>query len=143
MDVESIISSPASLELIRCYSKLYSNGNPCPSCAAAQRGYYEALKQDGIEKANLYNKVMTRTCKPKFKGIVQISKYGMVNAETMTDEVALYLLNNKLLTESYFEKLPEGYKVEKEIEPVNEVVETTKVAETAQPKQRRSRTKKQ
>ena len=131
MDVESVISSPKSVELLRCYSKLYLNGGTPHYCAESQRRYYEELKRTGIERAKKYDMVQIRTCELKHKGNVLVQKYGFVYSDTLTDDIALYLLNNKLLSESDFTKLPDGYNQKKdepkqEIEQKNEPVKEVK-----------------
>ncbi|HPV57777.1 MAG TPA: hypothetical protein PKW61_11660, partial [Tenuifilaceae bacterium] len=64
-------------------------------------------------------------------GNVLIQRYGFVYSDTITDEIALYLLNNKLLSESDFTKLPDGYNQKKdelkqEVEQKNEPVKVVK-----------------
>lgn len=110
MDVEAIISSPMSLDLMRCYSLLYLNGSQCRGCASSQRGYYRQLMHNGITKAMDYEKIKTRTCKPAWKGLMFIHKEGRhFNDEFITDEQAIALLNRGHLTEKDFTKLPDGY----------------------------------
>ena len=146
MEVEAVISSPASLDLIKAYSQLYCNGFLCRSCADAQRGYYRQLMIDGIEKAKKYDMAQIRTCEPKHKGTIMVRGYGFVICSQMTDEVALYLLNNKMLNESDFIKLPESYsqKQAKVAEVVDEVIAETTETTQEQPakKERKPRTKK-
>lgn len=143
MEVEAVISSPASLDLIKAYSQLYCNGFLCRSCADAQRGYYRQLMIDGIEKAKKYEMAQIRTCEPKHKGTFQVRNYGFVISSQMTDEQAIYMLNNKLLTESDFIKLPHGYsqKQAKVAEVIDEVIEETTEEQPAK-KERKPRTKK-
>ena len=111
MQVEDIIKSSACLDLMKCYSKLYLNGAAPRSCEASQRYYFAELQKNGIEKAKRYEMTQIRTCKPAFGGNLYISKYGFVHGEMITDEQAIYLLTNKLLPESMFAKLPDGYAI--------------------------------
>ena len=143
MEVEAVISSPASLDLIKAYSQLYCNGFLCRSCADAQRGYYRQLMIDGIEKAKKYDMAQIRTCEPKHKGTFQVRNYGFVISSQMTDEQAIYMLNNKLLTESDFIKLPEAYsqKQAKVADVIDEVIAETTEEQPAK-KERKPRTKK-
>ena len=143
MEVEAVISSPASLDLIKAYSQLYCNGFLCRSCADAQRGYYRQLMIDGIEKAKKYDMTQIRTCEPKHKGTIMVRGYGFVICSQMTDEQATYMLNNKLLTESDFIKLPDGYsqKQAKVSDIVDEVIAETTQDQPAK-KERKPRTKK-
>ena len=87
-----------------------------------------------------------RTCEPKHKGTFQVRNYGFVISSQMTDEQAIYMLNNKLLTESDFIKLPDGYsqKQAKVADIVDEVIAETTEATQEQPakKERKQRTKK-
>ena len=67
------------------------------------------LAQTGIQLATKYDTKMERTNKPKWEGLRFI--WGdFYSHETLTDEQAINLLNNKGLSESDFSVLPEGYK---------------------------------
>ena len=146
MEVEAVISSPASLDLLKCYSKLYLGGASPRTCAVSQRTYYDELKKTGINRAKRYDMAQIRTCEPKHKGTFQVRNYGFVISSQMTDEQAIYMLNNKLLTESDFIKLPDGYsqKQAKVAEVVDEVIAETTETTQEQPakKERKPRTKK-
>ena len=146
MEVEAVISSPASLDLLKCYSKLYLGGASPRTCAVSQRNYYDELKKTGINRAKRYDMAQIRTCEPKHKGTFQVRNYGFVISSQMTDEQAIYMLNNKLLTESDFIKLPNGYsqKQAKVAEVVDEVIAETTETTQEQPakKERKPRTKK-
>ena len=146
MEVEAVISSPASLDLLKCYSKLYLGGASPRTCAVSQRTYYDELKKTGINRAKRYDMAQIRTCEPKHKGTIMVRGYGFVICSQMTDEVALYLLNNKMLNESDFIKLPESYsqKQAKVAEVVDEVIAETTETTQEQPakKERKPRTKK-
>ena len=146
MEVEAVISSPASLDLLKCYSKLYLGGASPRTCAVSQRTYYDELKKTGINRAKRYDMAQIRTCEPKHKGTFQVRNYGFVISSQMTDEQAIYMLNNKLLTESDFIKLPEGYsqKQAKVSDIVDEVIAETTETTQEQPakKERKPRTKK-
>ena len=146
MEVEAVISSPASLDLLKCYSKLYLGGASPRTCAVSQRTYYDELKKTGINRAKRYEMAQIRTCEPKHKGTIMVRGYGFVICSQMTDEVALYLLNNKLLNESDFIKLPETYsqKQAKVADVVDEVIAETTETTEEQPvkKERKPRTKK-
>ncbi len=120
-DVESIISSPDSLQLLRLYSVLYLDGGQPRTCVRSQRAYYNELKNTGKMKAELMEKVKNRTCIPNWKG----RRYIMGNfyLDTLiTDEQAMHLLSHKYLSPNDFKKLPDGFADNSEIkEPVNEV----------------------
>lgn len=124
MEVATIISSPASLDLIKAYSKLYCNGALCRSCSEAQKEYYHQLKIDGLEKAKKYDMAQIRTCEPRHNGTIMVRNYGFVICSQMTDQVAIYLLTNNMLTESDFVKLPDGYKTKQNhvVDVVDEVI---------------------
>ena len=143
MEVEAVISSPASLDLLKCYSKLYLGGASPRTCAVSQRTYYDELKKTGINRAKRYDMAQIRTCEPKHKGTFQVRNYGFVISSQMTDEQAIYMLNNKLLTESDFIKLPDGYsqKQTKVADIVDEVIAETTQEQPAK-KERKPRTKK-
>ena len=143
MEVEAVISSPASLDLLKCYSKLYLGGASPRTCAVSQRTYYDELKKTGINRAKRYEMAQLRTCEPKHKGTIMVRGYGFVICSQMTDEVALYLLNNKLLNESDFIKLPESYsqKQAKVADVIDEVIAETTEEQPAK-KERKPRTKK-
>lgn len=146
MEVEAVISSPASLDLLKCYSKLYLGGASPRTCAVSQRTYYDELKKTGINRAKRYEMAQIRTCEPKHKGTIMVRGYGFVICSQMTDEQAIYMLNNKLLTESDFIKLPEAYsqKQAKVAEVVDDVIAETTETTQEQPakKERKPRTKK-
>lgn len=106
MDVEAVISGLASIDLLRCYSVLYLNGAAPATCGAKQREYFDEIRKTGLDKAKKYIMAKERTCKPKNNGILIIRNYGTILASEMTDDVALYLLKNGLLTPSDFEVMP-------------------------------------
>jgi len=106
-DIEEIISSPLSLDLLKVYSILYLCGAKPNTCARSQRKYYNQLKKDGMKKAETNIK---RTCKPKWRGNMYISKEARhFNDLFITDEEAITLLKRKHITEDMFSVLPEGY----------------------------------
>jgi len=106
-DIEEIIASPLSLDLLKIYSTLYLYGEKPNTCARSQRKYYEQLKKDGIMKAKENTK---RTCKPNWKGNIYISKEARhFNDIHTTDEEAITLLKRKHISEDMFSILPEGY----------------------------------
>jgi len=107
-DVEEVIASSLSLDLLKIYSSLYLNGAQPKTCSKIQRVYYNELKLTGLKRAANYT-VMERTCKPKWSGLRFI--WGdHYSDETLTDEQAIKLLKNKGLQERDFEILPKGYK---------------------------------
>jgi len=64
MEVEAIMSSTASLDLIRCYSFMYLVGAQPGGCEASQRRYYTELNLTGLQKAQEMDELQKRTCKP-------------------------------------------------------------------------------
>jgi hypothetical protein len=105
-DIEEIISSPLSLDLLQVYSQLYLCGKSPDSCAKSQRKYFEQLKINGMEKA----KNIKRTCKPAWTGNMYISKEARhFNDVFITDEEAIAVLKRKHISEDMFLVLPEGY----------------------------------
>ena len=111
-DIQDIIKSPElSLSLLSCYSKLYLNGAAPRVCESSQRAYLTELKKTGMAKAELYEKINTRTCKPAFTGMRYHPQLGgHIVADLLYDEKALLYLNEGYLSESDFEILPDGYK---------------------------------
>lgn len=140
-NVEEIISSTDSLDLIRCYSMLYLNGQQCRSCEASQRSYYKELFLTGLNKAKQMDEAKNRTCKPNWGkgctnniGLKFIHKEGnFYSSEHITDDQAVSLLNRGLLHESDFDVLPEGY--EKPLEKLPETPEPKKKARKTTPKE--------
>ncbi len=116
-DFGEIISSPDSLKLLKYYSILYLNGGQPKTCEASQREYYTQLQLTGIMKAEQYEEINKRTCKPKWVGLKFIPSQGRhFSNEFITDIQATQLLEKGVLKESDFEVLPNLYLEEKEIE---------------------------
>lgn len=107
-DIEEIISTPLSLDLLKIYSTLYLYGEKPNTCARSQRKYHNQLKKDGMKKAETN---MKRTCKPNWNGNMYISKEARhFNDLFITDEQAITLLKRKHISEDKFSVLPDGYK---------------------------------
>lgn len=123
MDVEEVIASSHSLELLKIYSLLYLNGGQPRTCSRSQRAYFLELQTTGLDKAAKYNTIMERTNKPNWKGLRFIWGDHYSN-ETLTDEQAIKLLKNGGLRESDFEKLPEAYLNEPKPETWEQVKQT-------------------
>lgn len=140
-NVEDIIASTDSLDLLRCYSNLYMNGQQCRSCAASQRSYYNELVRTGLKKAKEMDEAKNRTCKPNWgkgctnnNGLKFIHKEGnFYSSLHITDAQALSLLNRGLLSESDFDELPEGY--QKPLPKFEETPEPKKQAKKRTPKE--------
>lgn len=108
--VEDIMASPDCLKLIRCYSVLYENNQRVGTCVVSQRKYYNQLKKNGLQMAQNYDVIKTRTNQPNWVGIIAVSATNKhYNSETISDEEATNLLNNKYLEERYFKVLPQPY----------------------------------
>lgn len=104
---EGVKSSGVVIDLFRCYSTLYNGGKQCRTCVKSQEKYYNQLKKDGIMKAINYEEAKNRTCKPKFKGLKCIrGTHQHFNSDHITDKQAIYFLENGMLSENDFEKLP-------------------------------------
>jgi hypothetical protein len=107
-DIDEIISTPLSLDLLKVYSILYLCGEKPKTCERSLRQYYNQLKVNGMEKAN---KNIKRTCKPKWKGNMYIAKEARhFNDVYITDEEAIAVLKRGNISEDMFEVLPEDYK---------------------------------
>lgn len=126
--VEEVISSPLSLDLLRCYSILYLNGSEPRTCAKSQRSYYTEICLTGITKAMEYDKKVTRICKPAWDGIKYVivqenpttRRALHVSSEYITDDQARVFLAKGALTENDFKVLPDDVKlksVAKEVVP--------------------------
>ena len=112
-EVEEIISSPLSLQLLKVYSYLYLHGAQPRTCAKSQRKYYQQLKINGIELATKYDKAMARTCKPRWRGLRFIRKIAShVSSENITDEQAIKYLESGVLRSEDFEILPATFQIE-------------------------------
>lgn len=124
-DVEVIIASTASLDLIWCYSTLYQNGQAVRSCAESQRRYYAILSKEGLTKAKEMENLKKRTCKPNWgDGLVWVNRCARhFLAEHITDEQATDLLIHGDLPESMFDVLPDDYLFLKEEKPAKETTE--------------------
>lgn len=139
MEVGEIISSPQSIELLKVYSLLYINGGQPRTCSRSQKRYYDELTLTGLEMATKYNKLMERTCKTKLGENELRYIWGDFYTDAqITDAVAIKLLDNGGLTESDFEKLPDGYKMAKP-EPIKTTTEPVK--ETPKPQQHKGNRK--
>lgn len=111
-DVEEVIASPLSLQLLRIYSKLYLNGGQPGVCAKSQRLYYNKLKED----YQMNTEILNRTCVPNFEGLKYIpgvfkdgkliAGHVHVMGATLTDAQAIKYLENGVLKESDFKVLP-------------------------------------
>jgi len=141
-NVEDIIASTDSLDLIRCYSMLYLNGQQCRYCAASQKSYYNELVKTGLQKAKEMDEAKNRTCVPNWgkgctnnNGLKCIRQDGnaFYSSLYITDAQALSLLNRGLLSESDFDVLPEGY--EKPLEKLPETPEPKKKVRKTTPKE--------
>ena len=124
-NVEEVIASTLSLTLLNCASKLYFNGAQCRFCARSQRGYYEMLQRNGLELATKYDKQMeAKTHETIYKGQRRfISKHGFIFFDELSDLDCIEMLNSKVLRESDFTKLPDGYKkAVAKPEPVDEAI---------------------
>lgn len=71
-----------------------------------------------MKKAVSADEAKNRTCVPAWKGLKFIFKRARhYNNALITDEQAVELLNEGLLSESDFKKLPEGYKAKGPSQP--------------------------
>lgn len=110
-DIEEIISTPLSLDLLKVYSTLYLYGEKPNTCAKSQRSYYNQLKINGMDKAKQNTQ---RTCKPNWKGNLYIPKEARhFNDLHITDEEAIRIIERKHISEDKFSILPEGFKAKK------------------------------
>lgn len=125
-DFEDIIKSSDSLQLLRFYSILYLNGAQPKTCTQSQREYFTQLQLNGIMKAEQYDEINKRTCKPKWVGLKFIPSQGRhFSNEFITDIQATGLLQKGVLKESDFIVLPDLYLEEKEIE--KQIIEEEKI----------------
>jgi hypothetical protein len=107
----TVCGSSLSLKLLKIYSDLYECGREVRACENSQRKYYELLKKEGIMKVIELEKIQKRTCIPNWVGNVYSHAIGEhLNNEHITDEKAISLLEKGLIPESFFKKLPDGYK---------------------------------
>lgn len=107
---EEVVASSLVLDLLDCYSKLYLNGGNPGGCTQCHRTYYNELKKDGMERALNYEEIKNRTCKPAWNGLKYISATARHwNDKLITDKDAVYLLENKHVTEKDFEILPKEW----------------------------------
>jgi hypothetical protein len=121
---EEVSASSTISKLLYVYSKLYLNGCPPKLCGKCHKKYYNQLKINGMEKAELLEKAKNRTCKPFWKGNKYIPKIVCrhYSDQFITDEEAIMLLNKGLLNEKDFIKLPDGYKkIEEKIQKREEI----------------------
>lgn len=115
-DVEEVISTSMSLNLLRCYSVIYLNGAQPKTCAKSQRQYYNQLKINGLEMAQKKEETTERTCVPAWKGIKYVGQvkkegkivfaHGHINPDTLTDKEAKRLLDLGVLKKTDFKVLP-------------------------------------
>ena len=110
-DCGEIINSPLVMKLLTVYSQLYLNGRPPKLCGKCHEKYYNQLKINGMEKAELLEKAKNRTCEPFWNGNKYIPKMARHYSNLyITDKEAIRLLNEGHLKENDFTKLPDGYK---------------------------------
>lgn len=110
-DIQDIIKSPElSMLLLKTYSKLYLQGSAPRICERSQRRYYDQLKNTGIMKAELIEKIKNRTLTPAWKGNKYSPKvFRHISDLYIHDKEACELLESGVLKESDFTKLPDGY----------------------------------
>jgi hypothetical protein len=105
---EKVVSTPLSLKLLSCYSKLYLCGGQPRTCTNSQRNYYQQLLKNGIEMAKKFEQAKNRTCKPAWKGLKYIPATARHwNSEFLSDDEASMLLKKGFVKESDFEVLPD------------------------------------
>jgi len=126
-DIESILKDGTlSLSLLKCYSKIYLNGSQPRTCSKAMRGYHNKLKKDGMNKAQILQKVSERTCELVNKGLRYIPSIQTHIVDSMLyDEKAIQLLESGALRQSDFTKLPYHYQLKIEA-PTEEVKKEVK-----------------
>lgn len=125
MDIQGIISSEYSLMLCDVYSKLFLNGGRPGHCVKSLKLYHQQLIQFGMKKAENFE---NKTCICNRKGLIFPSGLGRaINLETITDKDATLLIEMKVLKESDFETLPEGYQlsISKTKKETQEVIKKT------------------
>lgn len=111
-DIEEIIGSSMSLDLLNCYSKLFLNGAQPSTCSKCLRDYYRKIVIEGLEKAKIMAEKKDSTHKYAKKGVkyIGIPFCRHFNLQEMTDEEANDLLKKGFLKEEDFKILPEDYK---------------------------------
>ena len=67
-DIEDIIKSSMSLDLLNCYSKLFLNGGQPNLCEKCIRDYYRKIVTEGLEKAKIMAEKNESTHKYTKKG---------------------------------------------------------------------------
>lgn len=96
------------LVFLRLYSYIYLQGKRPEWCEKCQEKYYRQLRTDEKngkinELMNEAEKIKNRKIKPNWHGLIYLPKTGQHwNNETMTDEKALYLIDNGFLSADYF-----------------------------------------
>lgn len=128
-DIEEIISSSVSLDLLKCYSILYLNGGQPNSCELSQRKYYKQILFNGLQKAKLMEEIKEKTHKIIRKGLLYAGKpfCKHFNLQTLTDKQAADLLEAGYLKKEHFTILPGAKKPEAIIpEVIPEVIDEAK-----------------
>lgn len=138
-DIELILSkqidevledSITSLLVKSCYSILYANGMIVKGCQDSLRKYYRQFQIDGIMKAQQYEQVKNRICKPSWVGLKYVTKvHSHINPDLLSDESAATYLVSGILQESDFTILPPQYlelKNKKSEPEENSIIETEK-----------------
>lgn len=135
-EVGVVLKSPDLLLLmLRTYSAIYLNGEAPRACEKCQRGYYEQLKKDGMERAALTEKIKNRTCVPGWVGRRYVTRIAeFLIPEFMHDEKAIEMLKIGALKESDFKVLPLGYQKEQP-KGIDAVIESNTVTDIEQAKE--------
>jgi hypothetical protein len=117
MNVEEVIASPLSLDLLKLYSIIFLAGAQPRTCAASQREYYKKLKENyqmakqKLTKTHMLNWAGRRYIPGVFdKAGKLVAGHLHIHSEYLTDEKAVEYLKIGALKEKDFAVLPESYK---------------------------------
>lgn len=109
------IEAKDSTLICSVYSKLYKNGQVVRNCISSRKQYYREIQLTGLKKNEIMESKKTyKVVKNRESGLTRISNLETphVILSNLSDERTIKLLKEGSLKEEWYEKLPEGYKVE-------------------------------
>lgn len=127
--IDEVLSTSLVLDLMKIMSIIKYNGANPPSCSKCLREFYSQLFKITNEQIENMNKIKKRTLKPAWSGNKYKSKAARhFNSNLITDEEAIEYLYLGIFQESEFLTLPENYKADIVLAPVEPVEPIAPVA---------------
>lgn len=142
-ELREVLNSSLSLQLLKCYSKLYLNGAMPRACSRSQTNYYNQLKIDGLKRAKEMEEILNRTCALNEGICIYVKSLGMhLSNVNITDAIALKGIKEGFIKLSQFKRLPVNYvNSEAEIETTLQVETSNKIENEINNKGRKQKIK--